>query len=451
MPDPKGFLTTPRELPTRRPVDVRIRDWHEVYEPFGADHLGAGDPVHGLRHPVLPPGLPAGQPDPGVERPGVHATTGVRPPRRCTPPTTSRSSPAGCARPRARPPACSGINDGPGHHQAGRGRDHRPRLVEPGLVAPLPPDTAHRQAGRGGRLRPGRAGRRPAARPGRSRGHRVRARRRDRRPAALRHPGLQAGEAPHRPAAGAAGGRGRHVPHRRATSASTSPSRSSATARRGAARLRRARPRDTAPAPGRRPRRRPPGDGAPGRREPGGRRARSDAAADRRGRQARGHHRRRRHRGRLPRRRTGRARPACTQLEILPEPPAGGHATSHPWPTWPWILRGYPAHEEGGERVFAVARRSSARTDAGKLRAVRVVDVEMVDGRLRRRSPGTERELPADLVLLAIGFDGTEQGPLLSQLGVARDERGNIRRGPALGRPTSRACSSPVTPDAASR
>ena len=73
MADPKGFLKTPRrELPARRPVDVRILDWREVYEQQEAGQLEqAGRSLHGLRHPVLPRRLPAGQPDPGLERPGL--------------------------------------------------------------------------------------------------------------------------------------------------------------------------------------------------------------------------------------------------------------------------------------------------------------------------------------------------------------------------------------------
>ena len=55
MADPKGFMTTPRETPARRPVDLRLLDWHEVYESVPAQPAGAaGGPVHGLRHPVLP-------------------------------------------------------------------------------------------------------------------------------------------------------------------------------------------------------------------------------------------------------------------------------------------------------------------------------------------------------------------------------------------------------------
>jgi glutamate synthase (NADPH/NADH) small chain len=93
------------------------------------------------------------------------------------------------------------------------------------------------------------------------------------------------------------------------------------------------------------------------------------------------------------------------------------------------VLRSYPAHEEGGERVFAVAVQEFVDDGTGQVRAVRIaeVTVEKRDGRrVVTVVPGSERELPADLVLLAIGFEGTEQQPLLAQFGVARNPRGAI-------------------------
>ena len=120
------------------------------------------------------------------------------------------------------------------------------------------------------------------------------------------------------------------------------------------------------------------------------------------------------------------------QLDIYPQPPDVRDEARDPWPTWPWILRNYPAHEEGGERVFAVAvQEFVGGPDA--IEAVRVSEVKVskVDGQRHVTVvPHTERNLRADLVLLAIGFDGTEEGPLLDQLGLARNRRGAIDCGP---------------------
>ncbi|MBC8990043.1 glutamate synthase subunit beta [Micromonospora chalcea] len=117
------------------------------------------------------------------------------------------------------------------------------------------------------------------------------------------------------------------------------------------------------------------------------------------------------------------------QLDLYPEPPTERDAARDPWPTWPWVLRNYPAHEEGGERVFAVAVQEFVDDGTGQVRAVRIaeVTVEKVDGRrIVTALPGSEREIPADLVLLAIGFEGTEEQPLLAQFGVIRNGRGAI-------------------------
>ncbi|WP_262014637.1 glutamate synthase subunit beta [Micromonospora sp. Mcm103] len=121
------------------------------------------------------------------------------------------------------------------------------------------------------------------------------------------------------------------------------------------------------------------------------------------------------------------------QFDLYPEPPAERDAARDPWPTWPWVLRNYPAHEEGGERVFAVAVQEFVDDGTGQVRAVRIaeVTVEKVDGRrIVTPLPGSEREIPADLVLLAIGFEGTEEQPLLAQFGVTRNRRGAIDSGP---------------------
>jgi glutamate synthase (NADPH) small chain len=121
---------------------------------------------------------------------------------------------------------------------------------------------------------------------------------------------------------------------------------------------------------------------------------------------------------------------SVTQLDLYPLPPHERDEDRDPWPTWPWVLREYPAHEEGGERVFAVAVQEFVGED--RVQAVRIaeVNVEKRDGqRVVSVAPGTERELPADLVLLAIGFDGTDEGALLSDLGLVRNRRGGVDSG----------------------
>ncbi|MCL6549483.1 MAG: glutamate synthase subunit beta [Acidothermus cellulolyticus] len=116
---------------------------------------------------------------------------------------------------------------------------------------------------------------------------------------------------------------------------------------------------------------------------------------------------------------------SVVQLEILPRPPLRP-APSTPWPTWPLMLRTSTAHEEGGERRFSVNTLEFLGDGAGNVRALRLVEVRMVDGRFEP-IPGTEQELPADLVLLAMGFLGPER-TLIEQFGLQTDARGNIAR-----------------------
>jgi len=116
---------------------------------------------------------------------------------------------------------------------------------------------------------------------------------------------------------------------------------------------------------------------------------------------------------------------SVTQLEILPEPP-GERADITPWPTWPLMLRTSSAHEEGGERKFAVNTEEFLGDENGNVRALRLVEVRMVDGRIEA-IPGTEFELPAELVLLAMGFTGPEKR-LAEQFQLDLDTRGNIAR-----------------------
>jgi glutamate synthase (NADPH) small chain len=117
---------------------------------------------------------------------------------------------------------------------------------------------------------------------------------------------------------------------------------------------------------------------------------------------------------------------SVTQLEIMPRP-SDERPDSQPWPTYPMIYRVSSAHEEGGERVYSVSTSEFLDDGDGRVRGLRLTEVELVEGRFVAVA-GSERELPAQLVLLAMGFVGPEREGFLSQLGVELDERGNVRR-----------------------
>ncbi len=117
---------------------------------------------------------------------------------------------------------------------------------------------------------------------------------------------------------------------------------------------------------------------------------------------------------------------SVTQLEIMPRPPKA-RAAGQPWPTYPMIYRVSSAHEEGGERVYAVSTEEFAGDADGNVRALRLTEVASEGGRFAP-VPGTRREIPCDLALLAMGFTGPEKPGLLEDLGVAFDARGNVAR-----------------------
>jgi glutamate synthase (NADPH) small chain len=114
------------------------------------------------------------------------------------------------------------------------------------------------------------------------------------------------------------------------------------------------------------------------------------------------------------------------QFEIMPRPP-DERPDANPWPTWPMKFRTSSAHEEGGERVYSVNTEAFLGDDAGRVRALAAHEVEFVDGRFQK-VPGTDFELKADLVLLAMGFLGPQREGLLDQLGVELTDRGNVAR-----------------------
>ena len=118
------------------------------------------------------------------------------------------------------------------------------------------------------------------------------------------------------------------------------------------------------------------------------------------------------------------------QLELLPRPP-DSRAPSNPWPLYPQIFRTSSAHEEGGERLYSVSTKCFE-GEGGRVKRLRLVTVEMKqeNGRLSfPEVPGTEKEYPAELVLLAMGFLGPERKGMLEELGVELTERGNVKRG----------------------
>jgi glutamate synthase (NADPH) small chain len=117
---------------------------------------------------------------------------------------------------------------------------------------------------------------------------------------------------------------------------------------------------------------------------------------------------------------------SVTQLEILPRPPQERPA-AQPWPTYPMTFRVSSAHEEGGDRIYAVNTEEFTGDERGQVSGLRLVEVELLDGQFTPVA-GTERELPAQLVLLAMGFVGPERTGLVEQLGVDLDPRGNIAR-----------------------
>ena len=117
---------------------------------------------------------------------------------------------------------------------------------------------------------------------------------------------------------------------------------------------------------------------------------------------------------------------SVTQLEILPTPPAQ-RPDSQPWPTYPMTYRVSSAHEEGGERLFAVSTEQFLDDGAGNVRALRLVEVEPHEGGFRPVD-GSARDIPADFVFLAMGFVGPEAEGIIDQLGLELTDRGAIAR-----------------------
>ena len=122
---------------------------------------------------------------------------------------------------------------------------------------------------------------------------------------------------------------------------------------------------------------------------------------------------------------------SVTQFEIMPMP-AEQRTDNMPWPTFPMLLKVTSSHEEGCNRAWGVNSKEYIKDEAGNLKALKVVDVEwQLDANGRpvnfTEIVGTERELPCQLILLAMGFLHPQKEGLLENLGVELDNRGNVK------------------------
>ncbi len=444
-------------LPARRPVPVRLRDWREVYEPFPEEEaVRAGGALHGLRHPLLPRRMPARQPHPGVERPRLPGRLARGP--RTAPRHQQLPGVHGAAVPRAvRGVLRARHQRRARRHRAHRVRDRRAGLVR-GLGAPARPAVgAHGQVGGGRRVGPGGPGRGPAAGPGRAQrasstsgpsgpagscataSRNSRWRRRSSTGGWTRcRPRAWCSAVPRPPSAPAAGDadaqayRSSRASDRDGVACATDvtasfrPNRWRRSSTRSSSPAAPPRPRDL-DVTGPRPRRRPLRHGVPEAVQPGPRgRPRQapisatgkhvviigggDTGADCLG----------------TAHRQGAA--SVHQLEILPRPPDSRGQQSNPWPTWPLIFRTSSAHEEGGERIFAVQTTELRRRRHGAVRALRGHRCSRRRGGRPVFEPvaGSEFEMPCELVLLAMGFVGAERRGVVAELGVDLDARGNV-------------------------
>ncbi len=116
---------------------------------------------------------------------------------------------------------------------------------------------------------------------------------------------------------------------------------------------------------------------------------------------------------------------SVTSLEIMPRP-GEERPGNQPWPTYPMIFRVSAAHEEGGDRVYAVSTKELVGDDDGRVKGLRLAEVRRTRAGFEEVE-GTEQVIPAELVLLAMGFVGPEQ-EVLEQFGVGLDERDNVAR-----------------------
>ena len=117
---------------------------------------------------------------------------------------------------------------------------------------------------------------------------------------------------------------------------------------------------------------------------------------------------------------------SVTQLEIMPRP-SDERPSNQPWPTYPMVYRVSSAHEEAGDRIYSVSTQEFIKDSTGNLTGIKLVETKFENGKFEPVA-GSEKIIPADLVFLAMGFTGPEQSDLLKQLEVEVDDRGNIKR-----------------------
>jgi glutamate synthase (NADPH/NADH) small chain len=419
MADPKGFMTTARELPRRRPVDVRIADWREVYEPFAAERTEkqAGRCMDcGI--PFCHTGCPLGNLIPewndlvyrsswesAIER--LHATNNF-------PEFTGRLCPAPCES------ACVlGINADPVTIKQVE-VEIIDRAWASGWVRPVPPDA--RTGKRVAVIGSGPAGLATAQQLTRA-GHAVTVFERDDAPGGLLRYGIPEFKMEKR-----------HLDRRLdqmadegtefvcgvSVESAAQLDGFDAVVLAGGARV----PRDL-PVPGRElsgihqaMEYLPLANrfGVHGEINANGKHVviigGGDTGADCLGTAHR--------QGAL----------SVTQLEIMPRPPAL-RSEAHPWPVHPMIFRVSSAHEEGGERMYAVSTEEFLPGPSGGVGTLRLSEVSLSGGGFSP-VPGSARDIPAELVLLAMGFTGAERTGLVSSLGVSLDARGNVARSPSF-------------------
>jgi glutamate synthase (NADPH/NADH) small chain len=122
---------------------------------------------------------------------------------------------------------------------------------------------------------------------------------------------------------------------------------------------------------------------------------------------------------------------SVTQIELLAKPPLKRNDASNPWPLWPMVLMTSSSHDEGVNRQWAILTKEFLGDNNGRLTGLKIVDITWgvnAQGKMGfEEIAGTERVIPCELALLAIGFTGAEKGGMIEELKIELDERGNIK------------------------